>query len=74
MDGIEFIGKMLGRDHTIPIIIHTAYPQYKDNFMTWTTEHYILKGTSTDYLLKKIAEVLAETLKYSRRNEQAKSG
>ena len=60
MDGIEFIGKLLGRDNTIPIIVHTAYPQYKDNFLTWATEHYILKTPDTSLLLKRIDETLKE--------------
>jgi len=58
MDGIELIGKVLGLDPCLPIIVHTAYAQYKDNFMTWQAEHYIIKDSDPTELLKKIAETL----------------
>jgi DNA-binding response OmpR family regulator len=58
MDGIEALGKILGRDNTMPVIIHTAYAQYKDNFMTWTAEHYIIKSSDLTELKAKIREVL----------------
>ena len=37
IDGIEALGKILGKDKTIPVILNTAYGIYKDNFMTWST-------------------------------------
>ena len=58
MDGIEALGKILGRDNTMPVIIHTAYAHYKDNFMTWTAEHYVIKSSNLDELKSKIREVL----------------
>jgi DNA-binding response OmpR family regulator len=58
MDGIEALGKILGRDNTMPVIIHTAYAQYKDNFMTWTAEHYIIKSSDLADLKAKVREVL----------------
>ena len=38
MDGIEALGKILSRDKKVPIIIYTAYSNYKSNFMTWTAD------------------------------------
>ncbi len=58
MDGIEALGKILGRDNAMPVIIHTAYAHYKDNFMTWTAEHYIIKSSDLGELKTKIREVL----------------
>jgi len=58
MDGIEALGKILGRDNTMPVIIHTAYAHYKDNFMTWTAEHYVIKSSNLDDLKSKIRDVL----------------
>jgi DNA-binding response OmpR family regulator len=58
MDGIEALGKILGRDNTMPVIIHTAYAHYKDNFMTWTAEHYVIKSSDLSELKTKIREVL----------------
>ena len=63
MDGIEALGKILGRDNTMPVIIHTAYAHYKDNFMTWTAEHYIIKSSDLGDLKAKICEVLQQRSK-----------
>jgi DNA-binding response OmpR family regulator len=58
MDGIEALGKILGKDNTMPVIIHTAYAHYKDNFMTWSAEYYITKSSDLNELKEKIREVL----------------
>jgi DNA-binding response OmpR family regulator len=63
MDGIEALGKILGRDNTMPVIIHTAYAQYKDNFMTWTAEHYVIKSSDLSELKTKVREVLEQRKK-----------
>lgn len=58
MDGIEALGKILSRDKKIPIIIYTAYSNYKSNFMTWTADAYITKSSNLDELKDKISEIL----------------
>ncbi len=58
MDGIEALGKILSRDKKIPIIIYTAYSNYKSNFMTWTADAYVTKSSNIDELVDKINEVL----------------
>jgi len=58
MDGIEALGRMLSLDNTLPVIIHTAYAHYKDNFMTWTAEHYVIKSSDIKELKEKIKDVL----------------
>jgi len=58
MDGIEALGKILSRDKKIPIIIHTAYSNYKSNFMTWTADAYVTKSANLEELKGKIAEIL----------------
>lgn len=58
MDGIEALGKILSRDKKIPVIIYTAYSNYKSNFMTWTADAYVTKSSNLNELKEKIAEVL----------------
>jgi len=58
MDGIEALGRMLSRDNQLPVIIHTAYAHYKDNFMTWVAEHYVIKSSDLSDLKSRIREVL----------------
>lgn len=59
MDGIEALGKILSRDKKIPIIIYTAYSNYKSNFMTWTADAYVTKSSNLDDLKEKIHEILS---------------
>jgi len=63
MDGIEALGKILSRDKKIPIIIYTAYSNYKSNFMTWTADAYITKSSNLDELKGKIEEILSSRTK-----------
>jgi len=58
MDGIEALGRMLSRNNRLPVIIHTAYAHYKDNFMTWVAEHYVIKSSDLTELKERIREVL----------------
>jgi CheY-like chemotaxis protein len=58
MDGIEAMGKILAKHSKIPIIINTAYSSYKDNFMTWSADAYIVKSSDLSELKDKINELL----------------
>ncbi len=58
MDGIETLTAMLGKDRQVPVILNTAYPQYRENFMTWGAEAYVIKSSDLTELKKKIREVL----------------
>jgi len=60
MDGIETLGKILSRDNSIPVILNTAYSTYKDNFMTWSADAYVVKSSDLTELKQKIDEVLKE--------------
>ena len=60
MDGIETLGNMLSRDNTIPVILHTAYSSYKDNFMTWSADDYVVKSSDLSELKSRICRVLGE--------------
>jgi len=58
MDGIETLGKVITMEKKIPVIIYTAYSNYKSNFMTWTADAYLTKSSNLDELKKKINELL----------------
>jgi DNA-binding response OmpR family regulator len=60
MDGIETLGQVLSRDNTIPVILHTAYSSYKDNFMTWSADAYVVKSSDLKELKAKLSEVLTK--------------
>ncbi|MCZ7644276.1 MAG: response regulator [Planctomycetota bacterium] len=60
MDGIEALGKILAKDKSMPVILNTAYSTYKDNFMTWSADAYVVKSGDLTELKAKIKEVLKQ--------------
>jgi DNA-binding response OmpR family regulator len=64
MDGIETMNAMLGRDRQIPIILNTAFPEYRQNYMTWGAEAFIVKSSDLSELKIKIREVLQKRKKF----------
>lgn len=58
MDGVETLGQILSRDNTIPVLLHTAYSSYKDNFMTWSADAYVVKSADLSELKARLKEVL----------------
>lgn len=59
MNGIEAMRNILSK-HKIPIIINTAYSSYKDNFMAWSADAYIIKSSDLRELKNKIKELIAK--------------
>ena len=59
MDGIETLGKIITMERKLPVIIYTAYSNYKSNFMTWTADAYLTKSTNLDDLKNKIKELIS---------------
>ena len=60
MNGIESLGKILSEQKNIPVIIPTAYSSYKDNFMAWSADAYIIKSSDISELKNKIKELLTK--------------
>ena len=58
MDGIEAMQKIIGRKKDTPIIINSAYPNFKNSFMTWVAEEYIVKSSNLQELKDKIKQLL----------------
>lgn len=59
-NGIELIAEIMGLRQDIPIIINTAYQSYKEDFMSWAADSYIVKSSSLDDLKSKIKELLGD--------------
>jgi len=60
MDGVEALGKILTQNIKTPIIIYTAYSNYKRNFVTWTADAYMTKSTNIGELKDKIKEIFSK--------------
>ena len=59
MDGIEALSHILGKNNQLPVILNTAYSNYKDNFMTWAADAYVVKSSDLSELKTTIKSVLA---------------
>ncbi len=59
-NGIELITQIMGMRKDIPIIINSAYQRYKEDFMTWAADAYVVKSASLDELKAKIKELLGD--------------
>ena len=58
MDGIEALSHILGKNNKLPVILNTAYSNYKDNFMTWAADAYVVKSSDLTELKETIKDVL----------------
>lgn len=60
MNGIELITQIMGLRKDIPIIINSAYQSYKEDFMTWAADAYIVKSASLEELKSKIRQLVGD--------------
>ena len=58
MDGLEALGRILGLKKDIPVVLNTAYSNYKDDFMSWAADAYVVKSSDLTQLKTTIREVL----------------
>jgi len=61
VDGIEFLRKFREKDKTTPVILCTAYSDYKQDFRVWASEGYVVKSADLTPLKKTIKEVLEKS-------------
>ena len=67
MDGIEMLAKIVSRYKKMPVILHTAYAHYQNDFMTWLADAYVVKSSDLSTLKKTVKELL-------RKNGEEKDG
>ncbi len=58
MDGIETLRKMKEKDKTLPVIICTAYEEYKHDFGSWCSDAYVVKSADTSLLSETVKKIL----------------
>ncbi len=63
MDGLNVLTAILGKDRQASVIINTAYPQHRENFMSWGAEAYVIKSSDLTELKQKVREVLEKRKK-----------
>ena len=58
MDGMEALGRIVGKERKIPIILNTSYSGYQQDFMSWAADAYVTKSADLTELKKRIEELL----------------
>ena len=58
MDGIELLQRVREQSRQVPVILSTAYGEYKQNLETWASDEYVVKSANLDGLMKKIERLL----------------
>ncbi len=58
ISGVDTLIKIKEIDKNIPVILCSAYGDYKQDFTTWASDAYVVKAASLDELKKAIREVL----------------
>jgi len=58
MDGIETLRKIKEIDKDVPVILCTAYGQYKQDFSSWASDAYVVKSADLHELKDTIRQIL----------------
>jgi two-component system response regulator (stage 0 sporulation protein F) len=58
MDGIETLRKMKEKNSSLPVIICTAYEEYKHDFGSWCSDAYVVKSADTALLRETVKKIL----------------
>ena len=57
-DGLELMGKLLSISEDLPIVLHTAYGAWKDNFRGKLADAYVVKSSDTTELKTVVKKIL----------------
>jgi CheY-like chemotaxis protein len=60
MDGMEALGRIVGKDRKIPIILNSSYPGYRQDFMSWAADAYVTKSTDLGELKDTVRKLLGK--------------
>ena len=65
LNGLETLKKRMESPSKPPLILNSAYTSYKDNFLTWAAEAYVVKSSDLTELKARTKEVLEKAYKGS---------
>lgn len=60
MDGIEVLHRIREMDKDIPVIMSTAYGEYRNDFNVWASDAYVIKTANLGELKDTIKRLLEE--------------
>ncbi|NQU65522.1 MAG: response regulator [SAR324 cluster bacterium] len=59
MNGIEALEKIVSIKRDLPVIIHSAYSHFKENYLTWSAVAYVTKSGNLDELIRSVKNHLS---------------
>ncbi len=60
MNGIEVLRQMKMENATVPIILSSAYHEYKQDLGAWASDEYIVKSADIEDLLKAVRKFIGD--------------
>ncbi len=60
MDGIEVLQRIREMDKEIPVIMSTAYGEYRNDFNVWASDAYVIKTANLGELKETIGRLMEE--------------
>jgi DNA-binding response OmpR family regulator len=63
MDGMEALGRIIGKHKDIPIVLYSSYPHYRDDFMSWAADTYLTKSSDLTELKETVRNLLEKKKK-----------
>lgn len=56
--GLQLLDDMLSRQHDLPVVINTAYDQFREDFHSWGAEAFVVKSSDLAELKNVLARVI----------------
>jgi len=61
IDGIDLLGRIISRNNTQPVIIHSALADYANDFRTWVADDFVVKRSDFADLKSSVRSLLGRT-------------
>jgi CheY-like chemotaxis protein len=60
MDGLQTLKRIHDLNPRLPVVLHSAYSAYKEQFVSWIADAYVTKSSNPDDLTEAVRTVLAK--------------
>jgi DNA-binding response OmpR family regulator len=58
MNGLEALARIHNLDRKLPVVINSSYAAYKDQYISWIADAYVVKSSNFDELRRAVLTVL----------------
>lgn len=63
MDGLLTLSQLLEHDNELPVVIFSAFASYRDNFLSWAADEFLIKSSDLTELKHTVGILLESRLK-----------